>query len=102
MQTLNPEAPSVSVVFLCTLWYCARRRYEFLMSYIEKDKLARGLHTHDTTTTKSQHYNYNIDRLTASVLHASPCLQLSITDGSTAWRFYVKEKAHGHTRPSRL
>ena len=26
-------------------------------------------------TQLSQHYNYNIDKLTASVLHALPCLQ---------------------------
>ena len=82
-EPLDIQAPSVSVVFLCVLW-CARYR------------LARELHAYDKTTTKSQHYNYNINRLTASVLHASPCLQLSIP---TARR---KEKAHGHARPSRL
>ena len=89
----EPLAPSVSCQCLCSYVYCGIARaalYKLFMSYIgygskhfyiSRYRLARGLHTHDTTTTKSQQYNWNIDRLTASVLHASPCLQLSITDG---------------------
>ena len=85
-----------------------RRLNELFMSYIKEDKMgngskqlhishyrfSRGLHAYETTDIKSQHHSYNIDRFTASVLHASPCLQLNITDG--------KEKAHSHTCPSHL
>ena len=98
MQTLNPALRYVGTICLwCVLMYTVVLRaaeHEFLMSYIKMGGMAANIFisattglpegctpmtqlplSHSITTTTL------IDSQLVHVLHASPCLQLSITDG---------------------